>query len=204
MGVWLKDKSPPMVVVRPELTAIIEQSVLKLEGWWVPKKWTTDAGQELPTIFRNMGNLKTTRVSALPAPPPESHPFHIGHLHLYCDPQLTPDECDKALEVLQMLVDVGKIKVIEVQEDWLLFLSAPYAEDTLKTIQLSGDAGLIPGESARDWVMGSSTLVFLRQMRTRGSGWIIVWQGRKRLYVCRKRRQLRRSTSNQGFAGTTR
>jgi hypothetical protein len=129
MGVWLKDESPPMVVVRPELTAIIEQAVLKLEGWWVPKKWTTDAGQELPTIFRNMGDLKTTRVSALPAPPPESQPFHIGHLHLYCNPQLTPDECDKALEVLQLLVDVGKIKVIEVQEDWLLFLSAPYAED---------------------------------------------------------------------------
>jgi hypothetical protein len=53
--------------------------------------------------------------------------------------------------VLQLLVDGGKIKVIEVQEDWLLFLSAPYAEDTLKTIQLSGDAGLIPGESACDW-----------------------------------------------------
>jgi hypothetical protein len=166
MGVWLKDESPPMLGVRPEITTIIEKAVMSLEGWWVPKKWTTDAGQELPTIFRNMGDLKTTRVSALPAPPPGSQPFHIGHLPLYCNPQLTPYECDMALEVLQLLVDEGKIKVIEVQEDWLLFLSAPYAEDTLKTIQLSGDAGLIPGESARDWVMGSSTLVFLRQMRT--------------------------------------
>jgi hypothetical protein len=72
MGVWLKDESPPMLVVRPDLTTIIEKAVMNLEGWWVPKKWTTDAGQELPTIFRNMGDLKTTRVSALPAPPPES------------------------------------------------------------------------------------------------------------------------------------
>ncbi len=64
---------------------------------------------------------------------------------------------------------------MEVHTDWFLFLYAPLVRDALKTIQTSGEEGLIPGESARDWVVGSSTLVFLRQLRALvGSG---IWLG---------------------------
>ena len=112
--------------------------------------------------MRGRGNQKTTRVTALPAPSPEQS-FHIGNLHQKIG--FTPSECDKALEAIQLLVDEEKIKAIEVHGKWFLFLLAPYAEDTLRTIQAVGDAGLTPGASVRDWVVGSSTLVFLRQLR---------------------------------------
>jgi hypothetical protein len=133
-----------------------------LEGWWVPKEWSTGEGEEMQTILRGRGDQKTTRVTSLPAPSSEQV-LHIGNLHEKIG--LTPSECDKALEALQMLVDEEKIRAIEVHGKWFLFLLAPYAEDALRTIQVVGEAGLTPGASVRDWVVGSSTLVFLRQLR---------------------------------------
>ena len=161
-GAWLKDDSVSTVFAQPALAQDILKTMEELEGWWVPKEWGTEEGEEKQTTLRGRGDQKTTRVTALPAPSPEQS-FHIGNLHQKIG--FTPSECDKALEAIQLLVDEEKIKAIEVHGKWFLFLLAPYAEDTLRTIQAVGDAGLTPGASVRDWVVGSSTLVFLRQLR---------------------------------------
>jgi len=157
--VWLKDDSVVTVLAQPALAQNILKTMEDLEGWWVPKEWSTGEGEEMQTTLRGRGDQKTTHVTALPAPSPEQL-LHIGNLHKKIG--LTPIECDKALEALQLLVDEEKIKAIEVHGKWFLFLLAPYAEDTLRTIQVVGDAGLTPGASVRDWVVGSSTLVFLQ------------------------------------------
>jgi hypothetical protein len=161
-GVWLKDDSVAPVMAQSALAQRILQTMEDLEGWWVPKKWSTEEGEEMQIILRGRGDQKTTRVTALPAPSSEQV-LHIGNLHKKIG--LTPSECDKALEALQMLVDEEKTRAIEVHGEWFLFLLAPYAEDALRTIQVVGEAGLTPGASVRDWVVGSSTLVFLRQLR---------------------------------------
>ena len=61
-----------------------------------------EEGEEKQTILRGRGDLKATLVSALQAPSPEQS-FHIGNLHQKI--LITPRECDKALEAIQLLVD---------------------------------------------------------------------------------------------------
>jgi len=52
-GVWLKDDSLSTVIAQPALAQAIMQTVLELEGWWVPKEWTTEEGEERQTILRS-------------------------------------------------------------------------------------------------------------------------------------------------------
>jgi hypothetical protein len=128
----------------------------------VPKNWTTSEGEELQTVLKPRGETKVTRVSQLPSPP-KSQPFHIGNLTLHT--QIEPGDCDRAIIVMGQLVEEGKIKAIVVHGNWFLFLSLKFAEDALKTIQISGEGGLLPGESAPDWIVRSSTLIFLLQLQ---------------------------------------
>ncbi len=63
---WIQDNTAQVVTSQPVIADTIMKKVLEQEGWWVPKKWTTDGGAELHTVFKERGDLKVTRVSALP------------------------------------------------------------------------------------------------------------------------------------------
>jgi hypothetical protein len=120
-------------------------------------------------IFTVQGRSQVTRMSELPQPP-EGQRFHIRNL--YAHTEVSESQCENVLQVLMHLQKDDEVQAVSVGNQWLLFLSAVYATDTVMCIAEQGTEALVAGESVRDWCVIAATMAFLKQVRQVARDWL--------------------------------